>query len=87
MLIRSERVVQVLPDLLHSFLADVIGFCCMTCSLACRMFMVALCNRADHYIFARWFLSFFFLFSSPNLSGRRMDVYYTSTHGVALMRI
>jgi len=23
--------------------------------------MVALCNRADHYIFAVWFLSFFFL--------------------------
>jgi len=40
--------------------------------------MVALCNRADHYIFARWFLSFFFLsfFSSPNVSGRRLDVYH-----------
>jgi len=24
---------------------------------------------------------------SPNLSGRRLDVYHTSTHGVALMRI
>jgi len=24
--------------------------------------MVALCNRADHYIFVLWFLSFFFLF-------------------------
>jgi len=32
-------------------------------------------------------LSFFFLFSSPNLSGRRLDVYHTSTHGVALVRI
>ena len=31
--------------------------------------------------------SFFFLFSSPNLSGRRLDVYHTSTHGVALVRI
>jgi len=30
---------------------------------------------------------FFFLFSSPNLSGRRVDVYHTSTHGVALVRI
>ena len=51
--------------------------------------MVALCNRADHYIFALWFLSiylsFFLLFSSPNLSGRRLDVYRTSTHGVALV--
>jgi len=26
------------------------------------LFMVALCNRADYYIFALWFLSFFFLF-------------------------
>jgi len=34
--------------------------------------------------------SFYFLlsfFSSPNLSGRRLDVYRTSTHGVALVRI
>jgi len=37
--------------------------------------------------FALWFLSFFFFFSSHNLSGRRLDVYHTSTHGVALMRI
>jgi len=50
------------------------------------IFMVALCNRADHYIFELWFLSFFF-FSSPNLSGRRLDVYHISTHGVALVRI
>ena len=54
------------------------------------LFMVALCNRADHYIFALWFLSFFlsfFFFCSPNLSGRRLDVYHTSTHGVALVWI
>jgi len=32
--------------------------------------------------------SFFLLFfSSPNLSGRISDVYHTSTHGVALVRI
>jgi len=35
--------------------------------------MVALWNRADHYIFALWFLLSFFLFSSPNLSDRRLD--------------
>jgi len=29
---------------------------------------------------------FFFLFSSPNLSRRRLDVYRTSTHGVALLQ-
>jgi len=51
--------------------------------------MVALWNRADHYIFVLWFLSsffFFFFFSSPNLSRRRLDVCHTSTHGVALVR-
>ena len=52
------------------------------------IFMAALCNSAGHYIFALWFLSSIFcLFSSPNLSGRRLDVYHTSTHGVALLRI
>jgi len=40
--------------------------------------MAALCD-----MFALWFLSF----SSPNLSGCRLDVYHTSTHGVALLRI
>jgi len=53
-------------------------------------FMVALCNRADHNIFMLWFvlLSFFLLFfSSPNLSSRRLDVYHTLAHGVALVRI
>jgi len=30
---------------------------------------------------------FYLLFSSPNLSGRRLDVYHTSAHGVALVRI
>jgi len=47
--------------------------------------MVALCNRADHYIFILFLLSS--SFSSPILSGRRLDVYHTSTHGVALVRI
>ena len=56
--------------------------------------MAALCNTAGHYIFALWFLSSSFflllllvLFSSPNLSGRKLDVYHTSTHGVAVVRI
>jgi len=47
--------------------------------------MVALRSRCGHYIFALWFLSIFF--SSPNLSDRRLDVYHTLTHGVALVRI
>jgi len=45
--------------------------------------MVALWNRADHCIFALWFLLFFL----PNLSRRRLDVYHTSTHSVALVQI
>ena len=48
--------------------------------------MAALWNRAGHYIFALWFLSFF-LFSSSNLSRCRLDVCHTSTHGVALVPI
>ena len=48
--------------------------------------------RAGHYIFVLWFLSIYLSiylssFSSPNLSGHRLDVYHTSTHGVALVRI
>ena len=31
--------------------------------------------------------SSFFIFSSPNLSGRRLDVHHTSTHAVAEVRI
>jgi len=39
-------------------------------------------------IFLAIYLSFLFLlFSSPNLTHCRLDVYHTSTHGVALVRI
>jgi len=50
-------------------------------------------NRGRHRYSAgrpsRWALAHIssFFFSSPNLSGRRLDVYHTSTHGVALVRI
>jgi len=52
--------------------------------------MAALHSRCGHYIFLTcgFYLSFFlFFFSSPNVSGRRLNVYHTSTHGVALVRI
>jgi len=58
--------------------------------------MIAALNRGRHLCSAgrpsRWALanissSFFFLLSSPNLSGRRLDVYHTLAHGVALVRI
>jgi len=34
-----------------------------------------------------FFLLLSFFISSPNLIGQRLDVYHTSTHGVALVRI
>ena len=48
--------------------------------------MTTLRSICGHYIFALWF-HLLLLFSSPNLSGRRLDVYHTSTHGVAFVRI
>ena len=75
-------------------LFDISSYCwCSSCWLVkfeylTSLFMVALCNRADHIYFHHVVCSFFFLFfSSPNLSGRRLDVCHTSTHGVALVRI
>jgi len=38
-----------------------------------------------HPVVSFYLLSSFF--SSPNLSGRTLHVYHTSTHGVALVRI
>ena len=39
------------------------------------------------YIFSCCFFFFFLFLSSPNLRGRRLDVYHTLAHGVALVRI
>ena len=57
---------------------------------AYQFIMAALCNRGtniflpcDFYLLSIFYL----LFSSPNLSGHRLDVYHTSTHGVALVQI
>jgi len=47
--------------------------------------MAALRSICGHYIFVLFLLCSFF--SSPNLSRCRLDVYHTSTHGVALVRI
>jgi len=50
--------------------------------------MAAMRRRCGHYIFVLWFLLYLIFFiSSPNLSRRRLDVYHTSTRGVALVRI
>ena len=52
------------------------------------LLMATLCTRGALYfcpVISIYRLSSFF--SSPNLSGRRLDVYHTLTHGVALVRI
>jgi len=60
-----------------------------------HLIMVALCNRSP-YVIGQTIIflpcsffpsSFLLFFSSPNLSGRRLDLFHTSTHGVALVRI
>jgi len=55
----------------------------------CDLIMATLCNTGGPLYFCPvisivYRLSFF---SSPNLSGHRSDLYYTSTHGVALVQI
>jgi len=49
--------------------------------------MAALCNRGAIIFLPCSFYLLSFFFSSPNLSGRTLDVYHTSTHGVALVQI
>jgi len=53
------------------------------------LFMAALCNGGIIFLPCDFYLSIYLssFFSSPNLSGRRLDVCHTSTHGVALVRI
>jgi len=55
---------------------------CSRRSARCWLFIVALCNRADHYILpCDFFLPLFF----PRLISAVAN--WTSTHGVALVRI
>ena len=49
------------------------------------LIMADLLCTCGHYIFVQFLSSLFLL--GFNLSGRRLDVYHTSTHGVALVRI
>jgi len=79
----NPGILQQLPIGRVSFVTCVTRIRCIQWPI-----MVALWNRAHHYIFALWFLllsSFFF--PSPNLSRRKLDVCHTSTHGVALVQI
>jgi len=56
--------------------------------------MAALCNRGaiiflpcDFYLSIYLSVYLLLFYPSPNLSGRRLDVYHTLTHGVTLVRI
>jgi len=66
----------LLCHLLSEFFAHLLSF-----------IMAALWNRAGHYILILWFFLLISFFSSPILSRHRLDVYHTSTHDVALVRI
>jgi len=53
-----------------------------------QIIMPTLGNRAAIIILSCGvFLLSSFFFSSPNFNGRRLDVYHTSTHGVAVVQI
>ena len=58
-------------------------------TLAHILVMATLCNRGALYFcpVVSFYLSIFFSYSSPNLSGHRLDVYHTSTHGLTPARI
>ena len=51
------------------------------------LFIAALCNRGPLYFCPVISIVFYLFFLAYNLSGHRLDLYHTSTHGVALVRI
>jgi len=59
-----------------------------TAILVLKFFLWPLYGIGQAIIFLPWFLLLsLFYFSSPNLSHLRLDVYHTSTRGVALVQI
>jgi len=87
--LESHGISGQLLSWISEWLVDRTQRVCISGVMSRWLFMVALCNRADHYIFMLWFvlllLSFFLFFSSPNLSSRRLDVYHTLAHNVVLL--
>jgi len=72
--------------------ASIDGKCCSLLSTLHRFatqqyYYGRLHSRCGHFIFILWFLLLISFSSSPNLSLRRLDVYHTSTHDVALVQI
>jgi len=91
----TSQFVEVTPNISHGsrMLSQLwIGFCLTgPISLCLDSFLWSPYVIGQTIIFSScsFFLSSSFssFFSSPNLSGRRLDVYHTSTYGVALVRI
>ena len=67
-------------SLLHTYLSG---------SLSSLLWLPHVIGQAIVFLPCGFYLLSIYLFfiSSPNLKGRRLDVYHTSTHGVALVRI
>ena len=65
------------------------GVLLFTHMILCLLWSPYVIGQTIIFLPCSFFLSSFFLlfFSSPNLSGRRLDVYHTLAHGVALVRI
>ena len=61
----------------------------MQTTISYSNFIMAAHSNGQAIIFypCGFYLSSFYLFSSPNLSGRRLDSYHTTIHDVALVRI
>jgi len=84
--------VQMLPLFMHCLCqSELTQLLCnalklLSCiSYSNHLIMVTLCNRADHIFLPCGFFFLSSFSSSPNLSSRRLDVYHTSSHGVALV--
>ena len=73
--------VRLQPLISHAQQQNVLSVCCRLLWSPYVIGQTIIFLPCDFYL-----LSSFFFFS-PNLSGRRLDVYHTSTHGVALVRI
>ena len=82
-----SRLIAAVADWMSAILPH--GFMTGPFLLSISVFMAVLCNRGAIIFLPCSFFPFIYLsfFSSPNLSGRRLDVYHTSTHGVALVLI
>jgi len=56
-------------------------------SVTCFLWPPYVIEQAIYIFILSFVLSLFFFLSSPNLGRRRLDVYHTCTHRVALVRI